>query len=146
MPRPTHAEMFMAMAWLVSARSTCNRGQVGAVIVDDRRPVSIGYNGAPPRMKHCTEVGCDPEDGCERTIHAEANAIAWAARRGISVEGATMYSTHSPCRMCANLIASAGIDAFIYDTEYRLGRLDILDAVNIKVLKFYGVKPGYVDL
>lgn len=133
MARPTHDEMFMAMAYLVAARSTCNRGHVGAVIVDDRRPVSIGYNGAPPGMKHCTEVGCDPPDGCERTIHAEANSIAWAARRGISLEGTTMYATHSPCRMCASLIIAAGISHFVYDQEYRLGRLDMLDAVNIEV-------------
>lgn len=125
--RPTHDDMFMEMAYSVARRSTCNRGQVGTVIVQDRRPVSIGYNGAPPGMKHCTEVGCEPEDGCERTIHAEANAIAWAARRGIRVEEATMYSTHSPCRMCANLIVAAGISKFVYDNDYRLGRLDILD-------------------
>jgi dCMP deaminase len=168
MSRPTHDEMFMAMAHSVAARSTCNRGQVGAVIVDDRRPVSIGYNGAPPGMKHCTEVGCETEDhshgvgwykkwvrlggwmggtkdrplpdmedveeGCQRTIHAEANSLAWAARRGISVEGATMYSTYSPCRMCASLIIAAGISRFVYDKEYRLGRLDLLDAVNIEVV------------
>lgn len=154
--RPTHDGMFMAMAHLVASRSTCNRGHVGAVIVDDRRPVSIGYNGAPPGMQHCTEVGCQivcgcgaaadssgavlhnyadcPRDiGCERTIHAEANSLAWAARRGISVEGTTMYATHSPCRMCASLIIAAGISHFVYDQEYRLGRLDMLDAVNIEV-------------
>lgn len=131
--RQTHDEMFTAMALLVAGRSTCNRGQVGAVIVQDRRPVSIGYNGAPPGMKHCTEVGCDPEDGCERTIHGEANAIAWAARAGISVEGTTMYSTHSPCRSCANLILAAGITRFVYSYDYRLGRLDILDLANIQI-------------
>lgn len=131
--RPTHDEMFMAMAHLVASRSTCNRGKIGAVIVEDRRPISIGYNGAPPGVKHCTDVGCMPEDGCERTIHGEANAIAWAARRGISVEGSTMYSTYSPCRMCANLIIASGISRFVYDNEYRLGRLDLLDAVNIEI-------------
>lgn len=131
--RQTHDEMFSSVALSVAGRSTCNRGQVGAVLVQDRRPISIGYNGAPPGMKHCTEVGCDPVDGCERTIHAEANAIAWAARAGIKVEGATMYSTHSPCRSCANLILAAGVQRFVYSYDYRLGRLDVLDSGNIQI-------------
>ena len=151
--RPTNDMVFMQAARLFALRSTCERGHVGAVIVQDRRIISHGYNGSPPGMKHCTEVGCEVPEcvctitgpphvdwcpaqlGCQRTIHAEANALAWAARRGIPTEDATMYSTHSPCRACASLIIAAGIGRFIYLKDYRLGRLDLLDAVNIPTHK-----------
>jgi dCMP deaminase len=125
--------MFMRMAELVSQRGTCPRAKVGALLVKDRRIVSMGYNGAPPGFKHCTEVGCDiPEDfnanpGCMRTIHGEANAIAFAARYGIITAGTTMYCTYSPCKKCAELLLSAGIIRFVYNREYRAGALDLLD-------------------
>lgn len=135
MPRFTRDDMLMAMAETVRKRSTCLRGQVGVVIARDGRIVSMGYNGSPPGVDHCTEVGCEPEDGCERTIHAEANALVWAARAGITTEGAVMYSTHSPCRTCAQLIASAGIEEFMYVRPYRAERLDILTASKVKVTR-----------
>jgi dCMP deaminase len=93
----------------------------------------MGYNGSPPGQPHCTEVGCEPETGCERTIHAEANAIAWAARAGVPTEEATMYSSHSPCRHCAQLIAACGIEEFVYLENYREERLDILTDSKILV-------------
>lgn len=118
-------EMFMEMARLVSLRSTCPRAQVGALIVRDHRVVSMGYNGAPSGLPHCTDVGCYHEEGyraksgCERSIHAEANAIAFAAKSGIPTEGATLYCTLSPCVTCANLIINAGIKEVAYGTAYR---------------------------
>lgn len=146
--------MFMQMAELLRLRSSCNRGQVGALIVRDARIVSTGYNGAPSGAPHCTDVGCDvqhvyvehkhpdggyyaePEEqelGCQRAVHAEANAIAWAARKGISTEGATLYSTHAPCLKCAQLIATCGIKVVYYQQSYRLERLDILEESGVKV-------------
>jgi dCMP deaminase len=122
--------MFMLMATLVARRGTCPRAQVGALLVKDRRIVSMGYNGAPPGFKHCTDVGCDEMDGqqgCIRTIHGEANAIAFAARHGIVTAGTTMYCTYSPCKKCAELMLSAGIIRFVYNREYRAGALDLLD-------------------
>lgn len=124
-------QMFMEMARLVAERSSCTRGNVGAVIVRESRVISMGYNGAPPGALHCIDVGCDiiegqESQGCQRTIHAEANAIAWAARVGISTADAAMYSTHAPCLKCAQLIAACGIKHFFYENSYRLERLDIL--------------------
>ena len=146
-------ELFLEMCVLVSSRGTCLRAQVGAVIVQDRRVVSMGYNGAPPGLPHCTEVGCDPDielfaryraigieparekalmdGGCHRAIHAEANAIAWAARHGTKLFGATMYCTYSPCQKCAELILSAGIGRFVYAKSYRAKRLDLLRSIEV---------------
>lgn len=125
--------LFMDIAERFAEQSTCTRGNVGAVIVRDRRIISCGYNGSPPGHPHCTEVGCDPPDGCLRTIHAEANAILWAARAGIATFEATMYSTHAPCRTCAQAIAAAGIVNFYYHTPYREARLDLLRHAGVYV-------------
>lgn len=124
--RRSRDELFMQVAHLFSEQSTCNRGNVGAVIVQDRRIVSTGYNGSPPGAPHCTDVGCWPEDGCLRTIHAEANAILWAARHGVPLQGATMYSTHAPCLTCAQAIVQSGMVKLVFDRVYRLARLDVL--------------------
>lgn len=134
--RLSRDRMFMQMAELLRLRSSCNRGQVGALIVRDARIVSTGYNGAPSGAPHCTDVGCDVHYkymGCQRAVHAEANAIAWAARKGISTEGATLYSTHAPCLKCAQLIATCGIKVVYYQQSYRLERLDILEESGVKV-------------
>jgi dCMP deaminase len=147
-------EMFLDIAEVISKRSTCNRGHIGCVIVRDRRIVSTGYNGSPPGADHCLDVGCedltlfeakDPDDphdyaaphelGCQRTIHAEANAIVFAARYGVALQGASMYSTHSPCGKCAQLIVAAGIGVFRWRNDYRLARLDILKDAGILVVK-----------
>lgn len=113
-------ELFMSYARLVGLRGTCLRARVGAVIVFNNRPVSSGYVGSAPGQPHCFEVGCNMDNGgCTRTVHAEANAIAWAAREGIRTNGSTIYSTHSPCRSCAQLILAAGISEVVYDGEYR---------------------------
>lgn len=130
--------MFTEMAKLVAERGTCERAQVGAVIVRGGRVISMGYNGAPPGMDHCTEVGCELDidiSGCQRTVHAEANAIAFAARAGISTEGTEMYCTHAPCYACAKLMLSAGIKACHYNIEYRDGRgLEILKTGGVAIV------------
>ncbi|MDE2101517.1 MAG: dCMP deaminase family protein, partial [Patescibacteria group bacterium] len=113
---------FQTMARLVGRRSTCPRARVGAVIVKDGRVISIGYVGSPSGMPHCTEVGCDIDEargGCIRTVHAEANAIAFAAKSGIEVAGSTIYCTHLPCIDCAKLILNAGIREVVYQHPYR---------------------------
>jgi dCMP deaminase len=100
------------MAKLVAKRATCIRRRVGAVVVRDNRVLATGYNGSPPGMGHCIDpdIGCLMEDGhCVRTVHAEVNAIATAARFGISVDGADVYVTWEPCRSCRNILLSAGI-------------------------------------
>src|SRR5690606_10677028 len=135
--------MFMLMADIVSRRSTCLRKQVGAVIAKDHRVVSMGYNGAPSRMPHCLEVGClsfvgdEKDPGCQRAVHAEANAIAFAARQGIAVEGATLYVTLAPCLNCAKLIINAGIKRVVYGEPYRENKgIELLDMAGIEVVLY----------
>lgn len=134
--RPPIDPLFMGFASLMAARSTCLRGTVGAVIAQDRRPVAAGYVGSPPGQPHCLDVGCilGPDGGCIATIHAEANAISWAARQGVKTLGATLYTTMMPCRKCAQLILSAGIIRVYYHASYReLSGAQLLSASGVTV-------------
>ena len=131
-------EMFTKMAAIMSQRSTCNRARVGCIITLDNRIVCTGYNGAPAGMPHCIDIGCeiDKSGGCLRCLHAEAAAISFAARKGISLEGGDMYVTHLPCYSCAKLIINAGILHVYYVHDYRDERgLDLLCASKIGVTK-----------
>lgn len=133
-PRPDRGELFMQVAELFGRRGTCLRAHVGAVVVLNARIISTGYNGAPPGAAHCTEVGCleGPDGGCIRTTHAELNAIVWAAREGIALKGATLYSTHEPCLGCAKAVATAGIGGVFFREPYRNhSGLQLLEALHI---------------
>lgn len=136
--RPTLDEMFMEIAETVSKRATCPRANVGCVVAKDDHIVSCGYNGAPPKQEHCVDVGCDQTDGegCRRAVHAEANAIAFAAKKGISLEGATIYNTYGPCDRCARLCVSAGITRFVYRDVYRAEDLQVLERAGVEVERF----------
>lgn len=111
------ALMENALTW--SRRGTCLRKQVGAVIALESRVISTGYVGAPAGLPHCDEHNCSQDRPCNRTVHAEANAIAFAARKGIATEGATLYTTLSPCEPCARLIINAGITELVFLDRYR---------------------------
>lgn len=118
--RPTWDEQFSEMAALVARRGTCDRSQVGCVIAVRNRVVATGYNGSIAGAPHCAEVGHRMEgSSCVRTVHAEANAIADAARRGVSVEGGTAYLTRIPCINCAKLLISAGVVRVVSAVAYR---------------------------
>jgi dCMP deaminase len=141
MTMPLDHNSFLEVARVVSNASTCTRGNAGAVIVQDRRIVSTGYNGAPPGMPHCTDVGCDlPGEGvygCQRAIHAELNAIAWAARHGVATDGGIMYATHGPCLKCAQAILAAGIVEVHYIHPYRLTEgVELLDKATVFVCPY----------
>jgi dCMP deaminase len=128
--------MLIEIAFVVARRGTCERAQVGAVISRDGRIISTGYVGAPAGAEHCTSVGCQlgNHNGCIRTIHAEANAIAYAARAGTGTESAELFCTHSPCEPCAKLIISAGIRRVVYATRYRDETgVNLLESVGIEV-------------
>lgn len=114
-------QYFIQMAQMAASRATCCRKSVGAVLVRDNNILSTGYNGTVRGMPHCTEVGCDMEgdNHCVATIHAEANAVVQAARHGIQVEGATLYSTASPCWICFKVLVNAGIVRIVYAEFYR---------------------------
>lgn len=126
----------MALAELTAQRSTCNRGHVGAVIVRDYSILSTGYNGAPSGLPHCTDVGClvyesrnpngEIEENCFRSIHAEINAIAQAAKNGVSIRGANIYITHSPCFHCLKVLINIGITTVYYRKPYKLRTINQL--------------------
>lgn len=115
----TRISKLIAHAQLEAESSTCNRLHVGAVIVRDGRVISSGYNGAASGLSHCGKE-CHPGGPpCKRAVHAEANAIAFAAKHGIATGGTSMVSTDSPCMECARLIINAGIKEVFYSREYR---------------------------
>lgn len=118
-PRISRDEMLMDIALTVAKRSTCLRKHLGAVIAKDSRPISIGYNGAPSGLEHCTPDTCGPDKPCTRTVHAEANAIAFAAKEGIRTDGCTLYATCTPCKNCADIIINAGIKRAVFKERYR---------------------------
>ncbi len=118
--RPSWDEYFMATAILIASRSACERLNVGCVLVSGgehrNRIVAAGYNGFLPGSPHTSRV----RDGHEQaTVHAEQNAVADAARRGISIEGATAYITHFPCVNCAKILIAAGVKTVKYHRDYR---------------------------
>ncbi|GAB1541234.1 hypothetical protein NUACC21_39040 [Scytonema sp. NUACC21] len=128
--RPTWDEYFLMLAKLAATRSTCLAFPVGAVIVKNRQVLATGYNGSPSGSAHCTAQGyCYPGlSSCDasktmpsRAVHAEANAIAQAAKHGISTDGASIYVTLEPCLSCLKLIISAGIKEVFYETQFNGG-------------------------
>jgi dCMP deaminase len=117
-------DYFMEVAHVVATRATCDRRKVGAVIVRDRMILSTGYNGSIRGLPHCDEAGHMMEDGhCVATIHAEANAILQAARNGVRIEDAEIYTTASPCWNCFKMIANSGIRRIYYGAFYRDDRI-----------------------
>ena len=129
-------DYFMNIARQAATRSTCDRKHVGAVIVRDKTILSTGYNGSIRGMPHCDEAGHDMENGhCVGTIHAEANAIIQAAKNGVRIEDAEIYTTASPCWSCFKLIANAGIRKIYYGEFYRDERArDVADQVGIELI------------
>jgi len=127
--RPSWDEYFMSIAEIVGSRATCDRGRSGCVIVKDKRVLVSGYVGSPVGLPHCDEVGHEMhkvthEDGsethhCIRTIHAEQNAVAQAARMGISLDGSTVYCKMVPCYTCAKILMNAGIMRIVAAKDYQ---------------------------
>ena len=135
-PRASWDQYFMNIAQVVATRSTCPRKYVGAVIVRNRTILSTGYNGSIRGMPHCSDVGHMMEDNhCVATIHAEANAIIQAARNGVTIEGADVYVTASPCWSCFKQIANAGVRRIVYGEFYRDARIfDVATHIGIELL------------
>lgn len=130
--RPSWDEYFIGIMRSVGARATCDRGRAGCVIVKDKRIISTGYVGAPAGCRHCDEVGHEMhtiinDDGtqsrhCIRTTHAEQNAIAQAARSGVSTEDATLYCQMCPCYTCAKMIINGGIKRVVTENDYHASK------------------------
>jgi len=125
--RPATDEYFLKIASVVAERSTCRRHHVGAVAVRDKHILATGYNGAPSGLKDCLELGCLRDEmnipsGTRheicRGIHAEQNVIIQASLHGISLEGSTIYATHTPCRLCAKMLVNAKIKRYVSYGKY----------------------------
>lgn len=143
--RPSWDEYFMEVMHALAKRATCDRGRTACVVVKDKQIVVSGYVGSPPGLPHCDEAGhllkkLTHEDGhetthCMRTIHAEQNAICQAAKRGVSIDGATIYCKLAPCRTCSMLLIAAGIKRVVAEYRYQAGGEgeDMLKAAGISV-------------
>jgi dCMP deaminase len=122
--KPSFDHIFMKLATDLALRSHCVKAQVGAVLARDTRIISIGYNGPPAGTHNCDEewpeTGCarDSKGSCSLALHAEQNAILYAVKNGARLEGATLYTTLSPCIACARLIFSAGIKQVYFSKSY----------------------------
>ncbi len=144
--RPSWDEYFMRIAHMVATRSNCIKRKVAAIIVKDKRIVSTGYNGTPRGTKNCSEGGCprcnsfaDSGKKLDQCFcsHGEENAIVQAAYHGISIKGATLYTTFSPCLICTKMIINAGISEVVFDEHYPLDDLskNLLTEAGIKLRK-----------
>jgi len=125
--RPDSDDYFLKIASVVAERSTCRRHHVGAVAVKDKHILATGYNGAPSGFKDCLELGClrdelnipsgTRQEIC-RGIHAEQNVIIQASLHGVSLEGSTIYATHTPCNQCAKMLVNAKIKRYVSFGRY----------------------------
>jgi dCMP deaminase len=125
--RPNVDEYFLKIASVVAERSTCRRHHIGAVAVKDKHILATGYNGAPSGFKDCLELGClrdelgipsgTRQEMC-RGIHAEQNVIVQATLHGVSLEGSTIYATHTPCNQCAKMLVNAKIKRYVSFGKY----------------------------
>lgn len=155
--RPSRDEILMREASLWALRSTCSRAQVGVVIATiDYRPLVSGYNGAPATMPHCEhrctcmyrqvqtqdEVlghypGCPANSPCVVSVHGEANAIAYAAKNGVKIHDAQLFTTVAPCYNCSQLIINAGISRVVYQANHRDMRgVELLELAALEVIKY----------
>lgn len=136
MMRPTRNDMLMEMAHATAKRSTCNRLNVGAVISRAGRVLSTGYNGPVAGLDHCNHRSNGQP--CERAVHAETNAIAFAARHGVAIEGAILHVTHMPCLGCARLIVNSGLVTVVYQVPYRdLSGIELLSEAGIRSFPYF---------
>jgi dCMP deaminase len=142
--RPSWDDYFMNIARVVGTRSNCIKRRVGCVIVSDRRIISTGYNGTPRGVRNCNEGGCprcaagaEPGTRLDECLcnHAEENAITQAAYHGVTVRGAGLYTTFSPCLICTKMVINAGIREIVFDVRFPLGErsLALLAEAGVKV-------------
>jgi dCMP deaminase len=149
--KPSFEHIFMNLATDLAQRSHCVKAQVGAVLAKDTRIISIGYIGPPAGTHNCDEewpqTGCarDSKGSCSLALHAEENAILYAVKNGANLEGATLYTTLSPCLPCARLIFSAGVKHVYFDKSYAQYKgltsdegVDFLNRFGVNAVQFTG--------
>ena len=140
--RPDSDEYFLKIASVVAERSTCRRHHVGAVAVRSKHILATGYNGAPSGARDCLELGClrdelnipsgERQEIC-RGIHAEQNVIIQATLHGVSLEGSTIYATHTPCVLCAKMLVNSKIGRYVSFGKYN-------DSAFVELFKEAGIQ------
>lgn len=145
--RPSWDDYFMEVADAISKRATCDRGRSGCVIAKDKQILATGYVGSPIGFSHCDDVGHDLRKSidehdvislhCVRTVHAEQNAICQSAKRGVSIDGATVYCRMTPCRICTMLLINCGIKRVYAERKYHTAK------ESEQMLKKAGIKISY---
>ncbi len=150
-------DYFLKIASVVAERSTCRRHHVGAVAARDKHILATGYNGAPSGAKDCLELGCLRDElnipsGTRheicRGIHAEQNVIIQAGLHGISLEGSTIYATHTPCVLCAKMLVNAKIKRLVSFGSYNddaFGKLFREAGIEVAIKKRPSSKISYLD-
>ncbi len=154
MNKPSFDDIYMELAENLAKRSHCVKAQVGAVLTKETRIVSLGYNGPPAGTHNCDEVwpeqGCprDSKGSCSLALHAEQNAILYAAKNNITIEGCTLYVTLSPCISCARVIYTTGIKKVFYLNSYADYKglkpdegVDFLEKFGVQVLRYKKIIP-----
>ncbi|MCP9769948.1 cytidine deaminase [Lacihabitans sp. LS3-19] len=147
--KPKFDDIFMNLAIDLAKRSHCIKAQVGAVLVNETRIISIGYNGPPSGTHNCDEdfgdAGCprDSKGSCSLALHAEQNAILYASKNGAKVEDSTLYVTLSPCIACARVIYSMKIKKVFFLNSYAEYKgipsdegVDFLRKFGVEVVKY----------
>lgn len=147
--RPSFDDIYMDLAETLAKRSHCVKAQVGAVLTKDTRIISLGYNGPPTGTHNCDvewpEEGCprDSKGSCSLALHAEQNAILYAAKNQMALEGATLYVTLSPCIACARVIFTTGIKKVFFKDSYAAFKglnsdegVDFLRKFGVEVVKY----------
>jgi dCMP deaminase len=143
--KPSFNDIYMELAENLAKRSHCVKAQVGAVLTKDTRIVSLGYNGPPAGTHNCDEVwpgvGCprDSKGSCSLALHAEQNAILYASKNNVSIEGSTLYITLSPCIACARIIFTMGIRKVYYMHSYAVFK-GLANDEGVDFLKRFGVE------
>lgn len=154
MSRPSFDDIYMELAENLAQRSHCVKIQVGAVLTKDTRIVSLGYNGPPAGTHNCDvewpKDGCprDSKGGCSLALHAEQNAIIYAAKNNVPLENCSIYVTLSPCLACARIIYASGIKKVIYLNSYaeykKIGSdegVDFLKKFGVEVVRYKKASP-----
>lgn len=150
MHRPSFDEIYMDLAGNLALRSHCVKAKVGAVLTKDTRIISLGYNGPPAGTHNCDlewpEHGCprDSKGSCSLALHAEQNAILYAAKNNVPIEGCTLYVTLSPCIACARIIYTTGIKRVVYRESYAAFK-GIASDEGVDFLRKFGVEVLHYD-
>ena len=155
--RPATDEYFLKIASVAAERSTCRRHHVGAVAVINKHILATGYNGAPSAVRDCLELGClrnelnipsgTRHEVC-RGIHAEQNVIIQASLHGVSLEGSTIYATHTPCNLCAKMLVNAKIRRYVSYGSYNDNSFTALfqeAGIEIDIRKRPSARIEYLD-